>query len=399
MRLENILLGAAFLAAGTDAQSSATATESTAESETATSTSTASDGAQTHHVNVGLAGFKFDPDEIEASPGDTVRFEFFPPDHSVIRAAFSFPCIPWEFVTRDGYPFYSGVQYINTVSETTTFDVLVNDTEPIFYYCGAPDSCMGEGMIGVINPNKTQTLELQKDARDDFNLTLIPGDEWPKEGNPLSSVTGLVVTETGQPTATSTADTSGNDDDDDDPHNSTLSAGQIAGIAIGGAALLVIVGAVVYFCGRRGGLEKGYRKSAFLGGSSTNANHAQQGLMAEPTYTTASPDISKHVPSGVSSQYGLGVGHPGTPPVSPGMSNRQSEQYAGMPSPQYHQGPTSPQPYAEPAEAPASASAPVELPASADPGNSPLPQYSNEAGNTYSWGPREESGYRPGPKS
>ena len=42
---------------------------------------------------------------------------------------------------------------------------------------------------------------------------------------------------------------------------SGLSAGAIAGIAIGGVAVLLIGVAMVYFCGRKGGIEKGYRRS------------------------------------------------------------------------------------------------------------------------------------------
>lgn len=48
---------------------------------------------------------------------------------------------------------------------------------------------------------------------------------------------------------------------DSSTHHSSLSAGAIAGIAIGGAALLIGVIALVWFCGRKGGIEKGYRKS------------------------------------------------------------------------------------------------------------------------------------------
>ena len=32
------------------------------------------------------------------------------------------------------------------------FRVEINDTEPIFFYCGAEGSCMEKHMIGAINP-------------------------------------------------------------------------------------------------------------------------------------------------------------------------------------------------------------------------------------------------------
>lgn len=55
---------------------------------------------------------------------------------------------------------------------------------------------------------------------------------------------------------------------------------------------------------------------------------------------------------------------------------------------------TSPQPAAH---HPEPVPEPAELPASADPGNSPIPPYS--AGNRHmSWNQGEEATYRPGPK-
>jgi hypothetical protein len=32
------------------------------------------------------------------------------------------------------------------------WSIKINDTEPIFYYCGADGSCYKNQMIGVINP-------------------------------------------------------------------------------------------------------------------------------------------------------------------------------------------------------------------------------------------------------
>lgn len=43
---------------------------------------------------------------------------------------------------------------------------------------------------------------------------------------------------------------------------------------------------------------------------------------------------------------------------------------------------------------PAEQAAPAELPASSDPGNSPLPSYNNEQPRTFSW-TGDETGYRP----
>ena len=33
-----------------------------------------------------------------------------------------------------------------------TWNLTINDTEPIFLYCAAPGSCINYQMVGVINP-------------------------------------------------------------------------------------------------------------------------------------------------------------------------------------------------------------------------------------------------------
>src|SRR5690606_501824 len=50
------------------------------------------------------------------------------------------------------------------------------------------------------------------------------------------------------------------DDGKDSKGSSGLSAGAIAGIAIGGAAVLIIAAALIYLCGRRGGKDFAYRR-------------------------------------------------------------------------------------------------------------------------------------------
>lgn len=117
-------------------------------------------------------------------------------------------------------------------------------------------------MIGVINENETQTLDIQMQYVLNATMQLNPGDGFPTEGTSSSST----ATPTSTPVATSppsvtTSPDSPSAQDNDEPHHSQLSAGAIAGIAIGGAAVLAMVGALLFLCGRRGGLNLGYRKS------------------------------------------------------------------------------------------------------------------------------------------
>ena len=44
---------------------------------------------------------KFDPEEVEAKVGDTLRFVMYPPMHSVVRAEYEHPCQPLHYANRD----------------------------------------------------------------------------------------------------------------------------------------------------------------------------------------------------------------------------------------------------------------------------------------------------------
>ncbi|KAI1759020.1 hypothetical protein GGR53DRAFT_184251 [Hypoxylon sp. FL1150] len=216
-----------------------------------------SSAAETHTVTVGLQ-HDFNPNTIKANPGDTVRFEFYPKNHSVVRADFEKPCIPWELTNDPVQSFFSGAVEQDTLQDPKpTWDLLVNDTDPVFFYCSAPDSCLKWGMVGVINPNDTFTLAIQKEFQENSTFQLSPGEAFPDEGSPSSTTTSSgVPASTSSWTAASTNLPTGSDST-----NTSLSGGAIAGIVIGVAAVIVIVVALVYVCGRKGGIEKGYRQS------------------------------------------------------------------------------------------------------------------------------------------
>lgn len=185
----------------------------------------------------------------------------------------------------------------------------------------------------VISPltagqSKNETLKGLLDNAKDVDYQLRPGDEWPKEH--------------GDPSSTATP---GKDDEDSDNSGSgsgkkSLSTGAIAGIAVGGAAVLLLAGALLYLCGRRGGFDKAYRKSfrssAIPPGppvveQSVYSPHqsvadpwgAQKspGLVATPYSQTQSPPMSPHQ----SLAYGT---HPGmvNPDGSP-MMYQDGQQY------------------------------------------------------------------------
>ncbi|KAI1639553.1 hypothetical protein F4809DRAFT_638578 [Biscogniauxia mediterranea] len=104
--------------------------QSASKDENPTSTDPA---ATTHTVSVGKDGPRFSPDTVEANPGDVVQFDFCPTNHSVARAGFSYPCIPYEFAPVGGEGFWSGF-HPSPPSLPPTYNVSVVDVEPMFFY-------------------------------------------------------------------------------------------------------------------------------------------------------------------------------------------------------------------------------------------------------------------------
>jgi plastocyanin len=72
-----------------------------------------------HLVQVGAAGYHFEPAQLDnVSVGDVVTFEFYPPDHSVARAEYGKePCMPYEYTGKGKIGFWSGTQWVNTVQD------------------------------------------------------------------------------------------------------------------------------------------------------------------------------------------------------------------------------------------------------------------------------------------
>ncbi|WKT54000.1 Lysophospholipase, catalytic domain [Fusarium oxysporum f. sp. vasinfectum] len=61
------------------------------------------------------------------------------------------------------------------------FRVRVNSTNPIFFYCGAPEACSRHHMMGVVNPSKNETLNEWLKKANDLNDQMTPGQPFPTE--------------------------------------------------------------------------------------------------------------------------------------------------------------------------------------------------------------------------
>jgi plastocyanin len=84
---------------------------------------------------------RYVPFAVNASVGDTVKFIWGANNHTVTKGSQLTPCNK----TSDS-PFASGIQ-----QKGFTFEQVVNDTNPLFFYCAFPNHC-SKGMFGIINP-------------------------------------------------------------------------------------------------------------------------------------------------------------------------------------------------------------------------------------------------------
>lgn len=129
---------------------------------------------KTHVINVGRTpasgggvGLTFEPDTVQAAIGDHVQFQFWVGNHSVVQSNFDSPCQPLPQTTGANATagFSSGFMPVTTNSTSMpTFDITVNNSGPIWFYCSQGRHCQN-GMSGVINPpanNANRTLNAYK---------------------------------------------------------------------------------------------------------------------------------------------------------------------------------------------------------------------------------------------
>ncbi|KAJ7492492.1 hypothetical protein FB451DRAFT_1022358 [Mycena latifolia] len=98
----------------------------------------------------------FDPDHIVAAPRDTIVFQFHEKNHSVVQSSFADPCRRLNADNASApLGFDSGFNFAVAANSTEfpTWNITVNDTAPIWAYCGqtAPVSHCGTGMVFAIN--------------------------------------------------------------------------------------------------------------------------------------------------------------------------------------------------------------------------------------------------------
>ncbi|KAJ5368370.1 uncharacterized protein N7496_008130 [Penicillium cataractarum] len=202
------------------------------------SSSSTSTGIATHTVQVGPKSSPqaYVPHNLTANPGDVVVFEFNPTNHSVVKADFDAPCVP----ASEGVFFSGMMDKFNesngqVIGPLPTWSIVINDTQPTFFYCTAIGSCLKNGMVGVINPNSTQTFDEQYKKALTYPYMVVPGQSIPAEGGGSSTSSNS--------SATSAATNGGG--------GGGLSGGAIAGIVIGAVVFIAVVVVLLFVIGRK----------------------------------------------------------------------------------------------------------------------------------------------------
>ncbi|KAF8599531.1 hypothetical protein BDV93DRAFT_560335, partial [Ceratobasidium sp. AG-I] len=104
----------------------------------------------THKVTVGKGGkLRYHPQYVRAKVGDTIKFEFYPTEHSVSETLFDKPC---RQITNG---FDTGVIPVEDgASDLPTRTFKVTSKEPRWFYSNELYRCTA-GMVFAVNPPKT----------------------------------------------------------------------------------------------------------------------------------------------------------------------------------------------------------------------------------------------------
>ncbi|KAH0529008.1 hypothetical protein TsFJ059_003811 [Trichoderma semiorbis] len=151
--------------------------------------------ADTIRIDVGQNNaLAFSPDSVTAKVGDILDFHFHAINHSVVMGDFDTPCAP----AKTG-GFFSGFMPVSGSGEADeSFQVKVNSTDPIFFYCAQNTfSHCKSGMSGVVNgPSSGNTLAAYQSAAKNVKSA----------SNPASVFGGsLVADSTSSPTTSAAA--------------------------------------------------------------------------------------------------------------------------------------------------------------------------------------------------
>ncbi|OLN97616.1 Extracellular serine-rich protein-like protein 1 [Colletotrichum chlorophyti] len=106
---------------------------------------------------------RFYPENVKANPGDIVQFQFWPMNHTATQAPNTdTPCMPKQDQVPNAV--HSGfIPGVTDGSPVGTFNVQVENTEPMLFYCAQGMHCQ-LGMVMIINPKADADVEGYRQA-------------------------------------------------------------------------------------------------------------------------------------------------------------------------------------------------------------------------------------------
>lgn len=161
-----LLAGGALAQYGYGSGSSGAMTSAVSSAVSAASTSSSSAGTvsvQVVQVSDNNGSLAYSPDQITAAPGSMVQFQFHIKNHTVTQSTFNQPCEPISKVMPNVTGIKSGFMPVAVgATQLPVFTIVINDTKPIWIYCGQtnPVSHCQKGMVMAINvaPGSPNTL-------------------------------------------------------------------------------------------------------------------------------------------------------------------------------------------------------------------------------------------------
>ncbi|KAH8900876.1 Cupredoxin [Thozetella sp. PMI_491] len=162
-------------------------------------------------VTVGMNGtITFTPNNIKVPVGEAVQFQFTAGNHTVTQSTFDQPCSPINAHNANVTGFHSGFQPAAAsaaMGMVPTYTITVNNTTPIWIYCGQAKHCQG-GMVMVINENTaanaSRSLAAFKTLASSVAVNQVPGGSASTGGTTGSTGTNSTGSNGGGNTGTGT---------------------------------------------------------------------------------------------------------------------------------------------------------------------------------------------------
>ncbi|KZT61393.1 hypothetical protein CALCODRAFT_464142 [Calocera cornea HHB12733] len=151
-----------------------------------------------HDIQVGGVGqLTFSPSNIQADPGDILNFVFQQVNHTATQSSFANPCVKLKDTNGNPIGFDSGFMPVAATqsADFPSYQVMVNDTKPIWVYCRQSGHC-GKGMVFSANAPATGN------TFDAFQAMAVQQNGTAGAAAPTSPASVVTVTSTATPTDT-----------------------------------------------------------------------------------------------------------------------------------------------------------------------------------------------------